>query len=180
MPEGSHALGGIGCHYMATWMPDRDTHVYPDGWRRCHMDRPGALHHYQHVFQNLGDGTYFHSGVLAIRVAVAAGVNVTYRILYNDAVAMTGGQPIDGTLSVMTLFINCAKRAPDRWCQTIQRLSRGNSLRFRLQPASRDDYDALQRELEATRELRSLFTSKPAPLSCGAVRKARRPRSRAG
>ncbi|HUH89437.1 MAG TPA: indolepyruvate ferredoxin oxidoreductase family protein [Lysobacter sp.] len=100
VPEGSRALGGIGCHYMVTWM-DRSTDTY------THMGGEGvtwagqaAFTDTEHVFQNLGDGTYFHSGTLAIRQAVAAGVNITYKILYNDAVAMTGGQPVDGQLSV--------------------------------------------------------------------------------
>jgi indolepyruvate ferredoxin oxidoreductase len=100
VPEGSRALGGIGCHYMVTWM-DRSTDTY------THMGGEGvtwagqaAFTDTPHVFQNLGDGTYFHSGSLAIRQSVAAGVNITYKILYNDAVAMTGGQPVDGTLSV--------------------------------------------------------------------------------
>ena len=100
VPEGSRALGGIGCHYMVTWM-DRSTDTY------THMGGEGvtwagqaAFTETAHVFQNLGDGTYFHSGSLAIRQAVAAGVNITYKILYNDAVAMTGGQPVDGQLSV--------------------------------------------------------------------------------
>lgn len=100
VPEGSRALGGIGCHYMVTWM-DRDTNTF------THMGGEGVTWSGQapftetaHVFQNLGDGTYFHSGTLAIRQSVATGVNITYKILYNDAVAMTGGQPVDGTLSV--------------------------------------------------------------------------------
>ncbi|TBR13311.1 MAG: indolepyruvate ferredoxin oxidoreductase family protein [Lysobacter sp.] len=100
VPEGSRALAGIGCHYMVTWM-DRSTDTF------THMGGEGvtwagqaAFTETPHVFQNLGDGTYFHSGSLAIRQSVAAGVNITYKILYNDAVAMTGGQPVDGTLSV--------------------------------------------------------------------------------
>ena len=100
VPEGSRAMAGIGCHYMVTWM-DRDTDTF------THMGGEGVTWAGQapftdtpHVFQNLGDGTYFHSGSLAIRQAIAAGVNITYKILYNDAVAMTGGQPVDGTLSV--------------------------------------------------------------------------------
>ncbi|WP_372017329.1 indolepyruvate ferredoxin oxidoreductase family protein [Pseudoxanthomonas sp. 10H] len=100
VPEGSRALGGIGCHYMVTWM-DRSTDTF------THMGGEGvtwagqaAFTDTPHVFQNLGDGTYFHSGSLAIRQAVAAKVNITYKILYNDAVAMTGGQPVDGQLSV--------------------------------------------------------------------------------
>ncbi len=100
VPEGSRALAGIGCHYMVTWM-DRRTDTF------THMGGEGVTWAGQapftdtpHVFQNLGDGTYFHSGSLAIRQAIAAGVNITYKILYNDAVAMTGGQPVDGILTV--------------------------------------------------------------------------------
>jgi len=101
VPEGSRALAGIGCHFMASWM-DRETssliQMGGEGvnWASKSMflkDRP-------HIFQNLGDGTYYHSGSMAIRQAVAAGANITYKILYNDAVAMTGGQPIDGVLTV--------------------------------------------------------------------------------
>jgi indolepyruvate ferredoxin oxidoreductase len=99
VPKNSRAIAGIGCHYMALWM-DRRTATF------THMGGEGATWIGQapftdepHVFSNLGDGTYFHSGILAIRAAVAAGVNITYKILYNDAVAMTGGQPMDGPLS---------------------------------------------------------------------------------
>lgn len=100
VPEGSRALAGIGCHYMAQFM-DRSTARY------THMGGEGAswigearFSRRGHVFQNIGDGTYFHSGLLSIRAAIAAGVNVTFKILYNDAVAMTGGQPMDGPLTV--------------------------------------------------------------------------------
>jgi indolepyruvate ferredoxin oxidoreductase len=103
VPEGSRAMAGIGCHYMAVWM-DRQTATF------THMGGEGATWIGQapftetpHVFQNLGDGTYYHSGILAIRAAVAAKVNITYKLLFNDAVAMTGGQPVDGPLSVPDL-----------------------------------------------------------------------------
>ncbi len=96
VPDGAHAYAGIGCHYMAQWM-DRST----DGW--THMGGEGAnwigeapFSKRPHVFQNLGDGTYIHSGSLAVRAAVAANTTLTYKILYNDAVAMTGGQSLDG------------------------------------------------------------------------------------
>ena len=100
VPQGSRALAGIGCHYLAQFM-DRSTARY------THMGGEGAswigearFSKRGHVFQNIGDGTYFHSGLLSIRAAIAADVNVTFKILYNDAVAMTGGQPMDGPLTV--------------------------------------------------------------------------------
>ena len=100
VPEGSRAYGGIGCHYMATWM-DRGTVTFTQmGGEGATWLGQAPFTETRHVFQNLGDGTYFHSGLLAIRAAVAAGVNITYKILYNDAVAMTGGQSFDGPLSV--------------------------------------------------------------------------------
>ncbi len=101
VPEGSLALAGIGCHVMATAIyPEQNktmTHMGGEGVTWVGM---APFSKRKHVFANLGDGTYFHSGLLAIRAAVAANVNITYKLLYNDAVAMTGGQPIDGTLTV--------------------------------------------------------------------------------
>ena len=100
VPEGSRAQGGIGCHYMTQWM-DRSTDTFTQmGGEGATWIGQAPFTETAHVFQNLGDGTYFHSGHLAVRAAVAAGVNITYKILYNDAVAMTGGQPVDGQLSV--------------------------------------------------------------------------------
>jgi indolepyruvate ferredoxin oxidoreductase len=100
VPEGSRGLGGIGCHYMVTWM-DRRTDTFTQmGGEGATWCGQAPFTETKHVFQNLGDGTYFHSGSLAIRQAIAAKVNITYKILYNDAVAMTGGQPVDGTLTV--------------------------------------------------------------------------------
>jgi indolepyruvate ferredoxin oxidoreductase len=99
VPEGSRAFAGIGCHFMALWM-DRNTETY------THMGGEGVpwvgvapFTKEEHVFANIGDGTYFHSGSLAIRQAVASGANITYKVLYNDATAMTGGQHVDGDLS---------------------------------------------------------------------------------
>ncbi|HLF12919.1 MAG TPA: indolepyruvate ferredoxin oxidoreductase family protein, partial [Gammaproteobacteria bacterium] len=100
VPEGSRAVGGIGCHFMAGWM-DRDTVTYTQmGGEGATWIGQAPFTQTSHVFQNLGDGTYAHSGTLAIRAAVAAGVNMTYKILFNDAVAMTGGQPVEGHLTV--------------------------------------------------------------------------------
>ena len=100
VPEGSRALAGIGCHFMAQWM-DRDTQSFTQmGGEGATWLGQAPFSKTPHVFQNLGDGTYYHSGSLAIRAAVAANVNITYKLLYNDAVAMTGGQPVDGPLDV--------------------------------------------------------------------------------
>ena len=94
LPEGSRAMGGIGCHYMATWM-DRATIGFTQmGGEGVPWVGQQPFSNDQHMFANLGDGTYFHSGLMAIRQSIAAGVNVTYKILYNDAVAMTGGQQV--------------------------------------------------------------------------------------
>ncbi|MEW6449487.1 MAG: indolepyruvate ferredoxin oxidoreductase family protein [Pseudomonadota bacterium] len=108
VPEGMRAYAGIGCHFMAQWM-DRSTLGY------THMGGEGAnwigeapFSKRNHVFQNLGDGTYNHSGYMAIRAAIASGVNITYKILYNDAVAMTGGQMHDGGLTVWQIAAQVA------------------------------------------------------------------------
>ncbi|CAB3762162.1 indolepyruvate ferredoxin oxidoreductase family protein [Paraburkholderia solisilvae] len=100
VPEGSRAMAGIGCHYMTVWM-DRSTSTFSQmGGEGVAWVGQAPFTNDKHVFANLGDGTYFHSGLLAIRAAIASKANITYKILYNDAVAMTGGQPVDGTLSV--------------------------------------------------------------------------------
>ncbi len=97
LPEGSVALGGIGCHGMAVWLPERRTlAVTQMGGEGANWIGAAPFTETRHIFQNLGDGTYFHSGLLAIRAAVTAGVRITYKILVNGAVAMTGGQLIEG------------------------------------------------------------------------------------
>ena len=103
VPDGAHAYAGIGCHYMVQWM-DRSTEGF------THMGGEGAnwigeapFSKEPHIFQNVGDGTYVHSGSLAIRAAVAAGTTITFKVLFNDAVAMTGGQGLDGELTVPQL-----------------------------------------------------------------------------
>jgi indolepyruvate ferredoxin oxidoreductase len=99
VPEGSRALAGIGCHFMAQWM-DRRTETFTQmGGEGATWSGIAPFTNEGHVFANLGDGTYFHSGILAIRQAVTSGASITYKVLYNDAVAMTGGQPLDGKLT---------------------------------------------------------------------------------
>src|SRR5690606_34717358 len=100
VPEGSRAYAGIGCHYMVQWM-DRRTEGYTQmGGEGANWVGEAPFSTRRHVFQNLGDGTFNHSGLMAMRAAAAAGVSITYKILYNDAVAMTGGQRNDGELTV--------------------------------------------------------------------------------
>ncbi|AKU21013.1 indolepyruvate ferredoxin oxidoreductase family protein [Massilia sp. NR 4-1] len=151
LPAGSRAQLGIGCHALAAQIPERNTSgsVQMGGegvdWIGHSPFVSGA-----HIFQNLGDGTFFHSGQLAIRQAVAAGVNITYKILYNDAVAMTGGQPVDGSLSVAQLtrlvaaegvkHIYLMSPAPQ-----LYRLDQGYAAD--VQVRHRDQLDAVQREL---------------------------------
>src|SRR3984893_11488092 len=100
VPEGSHALAGIGCQFMASWMDRETTSQIQMGGEGVNWAASSLFTGRNHVFQNLGEGTYYHSGSMAIRQAVAAGTNITYKILFNDAVAMTGGQPVDGPISV--------------------------------------------------------------------------------
>ncbi|WP_079201372.1 indolepyruvate ferredoxin oxidoreductase family protein [Pseudomonas sp. CC6-YY-74] len=150
LPEGSRAQGGIGCHYMTQWM-DRNTDTFTQmGGEGATWIGQAPFTDTAHIFQNLGDGTYFHSGQLALRAAVAAGVNITYKILYNDAVAMTGGQPIDGELRVDQLsqqvFAEGVKRIalvsdePDKYPS---RAGFAPIVSFH----HRNDLDAVQREL---------------------------------
>jgi indolepyruvate ferredoxin oxidoreductase len=150
VPEGSRAGGGIGCHYMVTWM-DRSTDTFTQmGGEGTTWIGQAPFTETPHVFQNLGDGTYFHSGILAIRATVAAKVNITYKILYNDAVAMTGGQPIDGQLTVPQLIeqvhgegvkrIALVSDDPDKYPRELHHAG-GVTIHHR------DDLDAVQREL---------------------------------
>ncbi|HEX9173265.1 MAG TPA: indolepyruvate ferredoxin oxidoreductase family protein [Telluria sp.] len=151
VPDGSFALAGIGCHVMAT-------SIYP-GMNKLttHMGGEGApwigqaaFSKVPHVFQNLGDGTYFHSGYLAIRAAVAAKVNMTYKILYNDAVAMTGGQPVDGQTSVPMIAQQMAAEGVKRVALVTEDLSRyadRSNLPALVTLHDRSKMDDIQREL---------------------------------
>lgn len=103
LPEGSQALTGIGCHFMASWMGRNTGMTIQMGGEGVNWVAASMFTGGKHVFQNLGEGTYYHSGSLAIRQAVAANTNITYKILFNDAVAMTGGQPVDGPISVQAI-----------------------------------------------------------------------------
>ncbi len=153
VPEGSRAVAGIGCHFMAVWM-NRSTVTFSQmGGEGVSWIGQAPFTTDQHVFANLGDGTYFHSGLLAVRQSIAAKVNITYKILFNDAVAMTGGQPIDGTLKVpeMTRELDAegAVRVvvvtdePEKYdeADVKSRLARGVTVHHR------DDLDAVQKEL---------------------------------
>ncbi|MGH6714590.1 MAG: indolepyruvate ferredoxin oxidoreductase family protein [Bradyrhizobium sp.] len=176
VPEGSRAMAGIGCHGMALYVPARRTATI------THMGGEGAnwigqapFTSEQHIFQNLGDGTYTHSGLLALRAAAASGVNITYKILYNDAVAMTGGQPAEGGFTV-------AQIAHQVWAEGVKRLAIVSDDPGKY-PASgyfphaatvhhRREMDELQRELRDTEGLTVLIYDQ----TCAAEKRRRRKR----
>ncbi len=149
VPDGSHALAGIGCHFMANWM-NRDTDgLIQMGGEGVNWITRSMFNGGQHVFQNLGDGTFYHSGSLAIRQAFAAGTNITFKILFNDAVAMTGGQPVDGPITVPRI-------AHSVRAEGIERIALVSDEPGHFDPAElppgttishRQDLDAIQREL---------------------------------
>ncbi|MBV8926157.1 MAG: indolepyruvate ferredoxin oxidoreductase family protein [Bradyrhizobium sp.] len=175
LPEGSRAMAGIGCHGMALFLPGRRTDTI------THMGGEGAnwigqapFTSEQHIFQNLGDGTYTHSGLLALRAAAVSGVNITYKILYNDAVAMTGGQPTEGGFNV-------AQIAHQVWAEGTKRLAIVSDdpgkypADYFPQGASvhhRRDMDALQRELREVKGLSVLIYDQ----TCAAEKRRRRKR----
>jgi indolepyruvate ferredoxin oxidoreductase len=150
VPEGSRALAGIGCHYMALWM-DRSTETFTQmGGEGATWIGQAPFSTTRHVFQNLGDGTYYHSGSLAIRAAVAAGVNITYKLLYNDAVAMTGGQPIDGPLDVPTVARQLAAEGVRRIAVVSdepEKYPTSGAFPAGVSVHHRDELDAVQREM---------------------------------
>ncbi len=151
VPEGSRAAAGIGCHFMATWM-DRSTVTFSQmGGEGVSWLGQAPFTTEAHIFANLGDGTYYHSGVLAVRQAIAAGVNITYKILFNDAVAMTGGQPIDGTLRVPEMTRELDAEGAKKIVVVSDEPGKYEAVKSRLAPGvtvrHRDELDAVQREL---------------------------------
>ncbi|MPT39840.1 MAG: indolepyruvate ferredoxin oxidoreductase family protein [Achromobacter sp.] len=150
LPEGSRGMAGIGCHYMVRWM-DRGTEVFTQmGGEGVPWVGQAPFTDEKHVFANLGDGTYFHSGLLAIRAAVAAKVPITYKILFNDAVAMTGGQPVDGPLSVPMISRQMAAEGIEKIVVVTDEPAKYRSMEG-LEPGvpvrHRDELDAVMREL---------------------------------
>jgi indolepyruvate ferredoxin oxidoreductase len=177
VPEGSRALAGIGCHYLSQFM-DRSTATFTQmGGEGVPWIGQAPFTETRHVFANLGDGTYTHSGVLAIRAAVAANVNITYKLLFNDAVAMTGGQPIDGGLTVPVLTHQLTAEGvrqvivvtdePDRYPPGVDFAS-GVTVRHR------DDLDAVQRELREIAGVTAIVYDQ----TCAAEKRRRRKRGR--
>ena len=149
VPDGSHALSGIGCHFMASWM-DRETDgLIQMGGEGVNWVTRSMFNGGQHVFQNLGDGTFYHSGSLAIRQAIAAGTNITYKILFNDAVAMTGGQPVDGPITVESIAHSVRAEGVERIALVSDEPE--NFASATLPPGAtishRRELDAIQREL---------------------------------
>ncbi len=151
VPEGSTGRAGIGCHFMATWM-QRDTQgLIQMGGEGVDWVSHSMFTRTPHVFQNLGDGTYYHSGYLAIRQAVAAGARMTYKILFNDAVAMTGGQPVDGKISVDAIARQVESEGVRCVAVVSENVAAYRAMQGRFPPGTRfhhrDELDAVQRAL---------------------------------
>ncbi|MFT6532738.1 MAG: indolepyruvate ferredoxin oxidoreductase [Limimaricola cinnabarinus] len=177
VPEGSKAMAGIGCHYMVQWM-DRNTETFTHmGAEGVPWTSIGRFTEEKHRFVNLGDGTFFHSGHLAIRQSVAARANITYKILYNDAVAMTGGQKVDGPLSPEQVTHQVAHENVARIVLLSDHPE--NYDRVDLAPGTeirhRDDIDAVMKEL---REIEGV-TVMVYVQTCAAELRRRRKRGRA-
>ena len=175
VPEGSRALGGVGCHFMATYM-DRGnvTHTHMGGEGVNWMGQTPFVET-GHVFQNLGDGTYYHSGLLAIRACVAAGVNITYKILFNDAVAMTGGQPHDGPLDPPAISRQVRGEGVETiWLVSDEPEKYGSAERFApgTQVCHRRELDRVQRELREVPGVSVLIYDQ----TCAAEKRRRRKR----
>jgi indolepyruvate ferredoxin oxidoreductase len=176
VPQGSRALAGIGCHFMAQWVPSRHTATF------THMGGEGAawigqapFTRERHVFQNLGDGTYQHSGLLAIRAAAAAGVNITYKILYNDAVAMTGGQPVDGHPTVANITRQVAAEGAKKVVVVTDEPDKypiDAGFAADVEVRHRDELDRVQRELREIPGLTVLVYDQ----TCAAEKRRRRKR----
>ncbi|PRG04487.1 indolepyruvate ferredoxin oxidoreductase family protein [Burkholderia ambifaria] len=177
LPEGSIAGGGIGCHFMAMWM-DRETIGFTAmGVEGAQWIGQAPFSRRDHFFQNLGDGTYNHSGSLALRFALAAGVNITYKILFNDAVAMTGGQPVEGRLTVDAIArqvhaegverIAVVSDEPEKYAG-VARFPGGTTVHHRA------ELDALQRELRDVPGVSVLIYDQ----TCAAEKRRRRKRGK--
>ena len=177
VPDGSRAYAGIGCHYMALWM-DRQTEGFTQmGGEGANWIGEAPFSKRAHVFQNMGDGTYVHSGSLAIRAAVAAGVTITFKVLYNDAVAMTGGQKLDGGITVAQIAaqvlaegvrdVDIVTDEPDKYG--------AGELPGRVTVHHRRDLDAVQRKLARTAGVTVLIYDQ----TCAAEKRRRRKRGEA-
>ncbi len=177
VPEGSCALGGVGCHLMAVMMGRNTVTISQMGGEGAAWLGISGHSGTGHIFANMGDGTYFHSGLLAIRAAVAGKINITYKLLYNDAVAMTGGQPVDGTLTVPQLTRQLAAEdvgrivvmsdEPEKY-KGVTDFAPGVDIRHR------DELDATQRELRETPGVTALIYDQ----TCAAEKRRRRKRGR--
>ena len=175
VPEGSRALAGIGCHFMAVWM-NRETTTYTQmGGEGATWIGQTPFTETKHVFQNLGDGTYTHSGSLAIRATIAAGVNITYKILYNDAVAMTGGQPVEGQPSVNAMAWQVRAEGVERVAVVSdepKKYAGGAAFPPGTTIHHRDELDVLQRELRKVTGVSVLIYDQ----TCAAEKRRRRKR----
>ncbi|MDO8876218.1 MAG: indolepyruvate ferredoxin oxidoreductase family protein [Pseudolabrys sp.] len=175
VPEGSRAYAGIGCHFMSQWMERKTLGFTQMGGEGANWIGESPFSKRDHVFQNLGDGTYNHSGYLAIRAAIASGVTMTYKILYNDAVAMTGGQHHEGGLTVQQIAAQVAAEGAKRIMLVTDepdKYPKGTEWPKGLTIHHRDDLDALQRELATVSGVSILIYDQ----TCAAEKRRRRKR----